>query len=303
MRNRNIRIVMGILVGLVLFTSSVALLMYLKQSKANENITHNVEVYVAAKNLKEGDYIGADAIVKAKLPQNYVSFKPLTAQEIIGRYAKVNIFAKEPMRKEKLSTINPLNKRVNKKKEMQSDKTPAKQTIVATSDTISIPLSVFKNKDASLKAGNFVDIVSVMPKKLKNREYSFKTKYIALHVPVHSFISRNVTMPAFTRTITQTKDKVTTSKIIEADTIVLDMSPKDIKNFLALYYETQALNNNRAYNTNNYGGQLWLVNAATDTDEAIQKEKQKLLLDHKKVHVVKKRRIKHTQKVSIAYEK
>ncbi len=303
MRNRNIRIVMGILVGLVLFTSSVALLMYLKQSKANENITHNIEVYVASKNLKEGDYIGADAIVKAKLPQNYVSFKPLTAEEIIGRYAKVDIFAKEPMRKEKLSTINPSDKRVKKKKEIQSDKTPAKQTIVATSDTISIPLSVFKNKDASLKAGNFVDIVSVMPKKLKNREYSFQTKYIALHVPVHSFISRNVTIPAFTRTITQTKDKVTTSKIIEADTIVLDMSPKEIKNFLALYYETQALNNNRAYNTNNYGGQLWLVNAATDTDEAIQKEKQKLLLDHKKVHVVKKRRVKHTQKVSIAYEK
>lgn len=303
MKNRNTRIIMGILIGLVLFTSSVALLFYLKQSRANENITHKVEVYIASKNLKKGDYIDANAIVKAKLPQNYVSFKPLTAEEIIGRYAKVDIFAKEPIRKEKLSTINPLNKRVKKTKETDTKKAPAEQTIVTTSDSISLPLSLFKNKDTSLRAGNFVDIVSVMPKKLKNREYSFKTKYIALHVPVHSFISRNVTIPAFTRTVTQTKDKVTTSKIIEADTIVLDMSPKDIKNFLALYYETQALNDDRAYNTNNYGGHLWLVNAATDTDETIQKEKQKLLLDYKKAHIVKKRRKRPTQKVSIAYEK
>jgi len=303
MKNRNTRIIMGILIGLVLFTSSVALLFYLKQSRANENITHKVEVYIASKNLKKGDYIDANAIVKAKLPQNYVSFKPLTAEEIIGRYAKVDIFAKEPIRKEKLSTINPLNKRVKKTKETDTKKAPAEQTIVTTSDSISLPLSLFKNKDTSLRAGNFVDIVSVMPKKLKNREYSFKTKYIALHVPVHSFISRNVTIPAFTRTVTQTKDKVTTSKIIEADTIVLDMSPKDIKNFLALYYETQALNDDRAYNTNNYGGHLWLVNAATDTDKAIQKEKQKLLLDYKKAHIVKKRRKRPTQKVSIAYEK
>ncbi len=300
MRNRNTRIIMGILVGLVLFTSSVALLLYLKQSKANENITHNVEVYVAAKNLKEGDYIGADAITKAKIPQNYISFAPLVAEEIIGRYAKVAIFAKEPIRAEKLSTTNPLDKKVQKRVVMTSDKNKTKQTLVSTSDTISIPLNIFKNKDASLRAGNFVDIISVVPKKLKNKEFAFTTKYIALHVPIHSFISDNVTTATFTRTLTQTEDKKMTSKIIEADTIVLDMSPKDIKNFLALYYKTQALNNNRAYNTANYGGQLWLVNAATDTDAAVQKEKEKMLLDKKRAVVKRRRKV---QKVSIAYEK
>jgi len=301
MRNRNTRIIMGILVGLVLFTSSVALLLYLKQSKANENITHNVEVYVAAKNLKEGDYIGANAITKAKIPQNYISFQPLVAEEIIGRYAKVDIYAKEPIRKEKLATTNPLDKKVQQHLIVSNDKNKTKQMIVSTSDTISIPLNVFKNKDASLKAGNFIDIVSIVPKKLKNKELSFTTKYIALHVPIHSFISNNVTTSTYTRTVTQKKDKKTVSKIVEADTIVLDMSPRDIKNFLALYYTTQALNNNRAYNTANYGGQLWLVNAATDTDTVIQKEKQKMMLDRKR-RVIKKRR-KKIQKVSIAYEK
>ena len=301
MRNRNTRIIMGILVGLVLFTSSVALLMYLKQSKANENITHNVEVYVASKNLKEGDYIGADAIKKAKVPQNYISFTPLMPEEIIGRYAKVAIFAKEPIRREKLSTINPLDAKIEHVV-VSHEKNVTKERIVSSSDTVSIPLSIFKNRDASLKAGSFVDIVSIVPKKLKNRDYVFTTKYIALHVLVHSFVSNNITMPSYTRTVTQTKDKKHISKIIEADTIVLDMSPKDIKNFLALYYTTQALNNNRAYNTANYGGQLWLVNAATDTDAEIQKEKEKMLLDKKRT-VVKRKRFKRVQKVSIAYEK
>lgn len=301
MRNRNTRIIMGILVGLVLFTSSVALLMYLKQSKANENITHNVEVYVASKNLKEGDYIGANAIKKAKVPQNYISFTPLMPEEIIGRYAKVDIFAKEPIRREKLSTINPLDEKIEHVV-VSHEKNVTKEHIVSSSDTVSIPLSIFKNRDASLKAGSFVDIVSIVPKKLKNRDYAFTTKYIALHVLVHSFVGNNITMPSYTRTVTQTKDKKSISNIIEADTIVLDMSPKDIKNFLALYYTTQALNNNRAYNTANYGGQLWLVNAATDTDAAIQKEKEKMLLDKKRT-VVKRKRVKRVQKVSIAYEK
>jgi len=298
MRNRNTRIIMGILVGLVLFTSSVALLMYLKQSKANENITHNVEVYVASKNLKEGDYIGADAIKKAKVPQNYISFTPLMPEEIIGRYAKVAIFAKEPVRREKLSTINPLDAKIEHVV-VSHEKNVTKERIVSSSDSVSIPLSIFKNRDASLKAGSFVDIVSIVPKKLKNRNYAFTTKYIALHVLVHSFVSNNIAMPSYTRTVTQIKDKKNISKIIAADTIVLDMSPKDIKNFLALYYTTQALNSNRVYNTANYGGQLWLINAATDTDAAIQKEKEKMLLDKKRT-IVKRKRV---QKVSIAYEK
>jgi len=186
------------------------------------------------------------------------------------------------------------------------DTNSTQKKLTTTNDTIAIPLSLFKNKDSSLRAGNFVDIVSIVPKQLKNRELSFTTKYIAIHVPINSFISQNVTTSSYTRTITITsttsaKKKVTTTKVIEADTIVLDMSPKDIKNFLALYYKSQALNDKRAYNTQNYGGQLWIVNAATNVDKELQKQKEQLLLDRKKV--IKKRVRKHVQTVSIAYEK
>jgi len=306
MRNRNTRIVMGILVGLVLFTSSVALLLFVKQSKANENIEKNVEVYVAVKALNEGDYIDAASIKKANVPQNYISFTPLMAEEIIGRYAKVNIFPKEPIRPEKIATTNPLDVKKTQVTVTTQDTNKTQEKLTTTNDTIAIPLSLFKNKDSSLRAGNFVDIVSIVPKQLKNRDLSFATKYIAIHVPINSFISKNVTTSSYTRTISKTsktskKEKITTTQIIEADTIVLDMSPKDIKNFLALYYKSQALNDKRAYNTQNYGGQLWIVNAATDVDEELQKQKEQLLLDRKKV--IKKRVKKHVQRVSIAYEK
>lgn len=304
MRNRNTRIIMGILVGLVLFTSSVALLLYMKQSKANTHVGKDIEVYVATKTLKKGDYIDASSIQKTTVAQSYISFAPLKAQEIVGKYAAVNIFPKEPIRPEKLATTNPLNEKSKKAAIVLKDASTKHKKLTRTDDTIAIPLSIFKNRDSSLRAGNFVDIVSVVPKQLKNRELGFTTKYIAIHVPVNSFISKNVTIPTYTRTlsVTSAKDKVTTTKVIEADTIVLDMSPKDIKNFLALYYKTQALNDKRAYNTQNYGGQLWLINAATNVDEEVQKQKEKLLLDRKRV-IRKKRVIKHQQRVSIAYEK
>ncbi len=300
MKNRNTRIIMGILVGLVLFTSSVALLLYLRQSKANAHATQNIEVYVAAKDLKKGDYIGADAITKASVPKSYITFTPLLPEEIIGRYAKVNIFAKEPIRQEKLSITNPSKQKPQQKTEVFKDINKSEQITTKTQDTFSIPLKVFKNKDNSLKVGDFVDIVSVVPKKASTRDYAFTTRYIALHLRINSFISKHVLMKKFTRTITVLENKKSVRKTIEADTIVLEMAPKDIKNFLALYYTTQALNNNRAYNTANYGGQLWLVNAATPPDQQIEKEKQKMLFDKKRVM---HKRHKRVQKVSIDYEK
>ncbi len=296
---------MGILVGLVLFTSSVALLLYLRQGINDKQ--QNIAVYVAAKHLNKGDYIGADAIIRTKLPTSYINFTPLLPSEIIGKYANTEIFAKEPIRTQKLSLLKPSDEvvaennvtKINVALETSDTNTTTKQI---QSDTIAIPLSVFKNRDSSLHAGSFVDIISIDPKKLKNREWTFTTKYIAVHVPVHHFVSKNVSTATFTRTITKTTAKKQTStEVIEADTVVLSMKPKDLKNFLNIYYKTQILDERRVYNTANYGGQLWMVNAA-NTDEELQKEKEKMMLDKKRVFKKRIKRKKHT-KVTIAYEK
>ena len=286
---------MGIMVGLVLFSSSVALLLYLKNDKLKENVQLNIETYVAAKNLKKGDLLDATSIVKAKLPKSYINFTPLTDSEIINRYAKVDIYKNEPIRLEKLSTSKPIlqSKKVKTAQQIKIKKTIKVQQIQQINhDTISIPLSLFKNKDTSLKSGDFVDIASVIPSKNKKKTDTFNTKYIALHVKINNFVNNgNVT----TSPITYNAKK----QAIHADTVVLVMSPKDIKNFLAVYYKTQALNINRVYNTNNYGGQLWMIKTPKIVNEQQEKLKQKLMFDRK---IYTKKRKKQTQKVKISYE-
>ncbi len=294
MKNRKTRIIMGIMVGLVLFSSSVALLLYLKQGKIKEHTEAEVEVFVAAKNIKKGEQLNADALKKARLPKSYIGFTPLTDAEIVGRYANVNIYKDEPIRAEKIAQtppsiqtqqhIQPVASKTNvkplvNKKVEQLDK-----------DTLSLALSVFKNQDSSLRAGDFVDIACALSSTKKPDV--FYTKYVALHVRINNFVSNG--------TVTDKPLSYTAKKqVIKADTIVLQMSPKEIKNFLALYYKTQALNNNRVYNTRNYGGQLWMIKTPKEIDAKLQKQKELLLVDRK---ISKKQRKKYVQRAKISYE-
>jgi hypothetical protein len=285
---------MWIMVGLVLFSSSVTLLLYLRQGKSKASTEQNIEVYVAAKDLKKGDMLDAKSITKAKLPKSYINFTPLTDSEIVSRYANVAIYKGEPIRAQKISATKCLKTQ----KPVQMVKKTATQVVThkvqqVTEDTLSVSLSVFKNKDTLLKKGDYVDIVSVIPTSSKNKANSFNTKYIALHVKINNFISNG---KATSTPITYNAKK----QMIRADTVVLLMSPKDIKNFLAIYYKTQALNSNRVYNTSNYGGQLWMVKTPKQIDQKLQAEKKRLMVDRK---ISVKKYKKQQKRVKISYEK
>ena len=291
MKNRQTRIIIGILVGLVLFSSSIALLMYTKQSKSEtlSPTQKSVEVYVASKHIKQGEMIGATNIEKAHLPSSYLPFTPLTQSEIVGRYASVDIFAKEPMRKEKLSMLKPTIPELNKRQRPVI--TTAKSDSNPQQDTVTFSLSMFQNIDATLKAGDYIDIVSVVAKKSKGRESSFDMKYVALHVLINSFVSNTTNMD----TLTQIKEK----KSVKADSVVFEMVPSDIKNFLSVYYKTQELNANRVYNTTKSSkGHLWMVKCSSKVDAKIQKAKDRLLVDH----VVRYKKAKAAEKVTVSYE-
>ena len=295
MKNRKTRIIMGIMVGLVLFSSSVALLLYLRQGNSKVTSTPSVEVYVAAKNLKRGDMLDAQSITKAKLPASYINFTPLTDSEIVSRYATMDIYKNEPIRPEKISATEPLNqvKTVVTEKKSVPKAIPKPKLEQVTQDTITVSLSVFKNNNTLLKAGDYVDIASVVPTNSKNKVNEFLTRYIALHVKISNFINHG----KVTTTLVTSNAKGQTTK---ADTVVLVMTPKEIKNFLALYYKTQALNNSRVYNTNNYGGQLWMIKTPKKIDENLQAEKERLMID-KKVSAKKRKKLAH--RVKISYEK
>lgn len=294
MKQKKMKIVTGVMLAVVLFTSSLALLMYSKQSQLREFIEKQVEVYVATKSLSIGDKITAKDITISSLPQSYLSFTPLTQAEIVGRYASVEIFINEPFRPEKLSLKKP------DEKAMQAVIVPELKEDVElkqlSTDSISIPMSVFKNLDHSLKSGEFIDIVAVLPKKNKKNDYQFTTKYIALHVPIRSFVSN-------TRLIDKMMTKVYDNKskevnILLADTVVLEMTPKDIKNFFPMYYKTQELNAQRVHTTKENRGHLWMVRCSSKIDEKLEKQKRRMLVDAR-VTARKKRAV---QKVSISYE-
>jgi len=289
MKNKQTRIIIGILVALVLFSASIALLMYSKQATSDTKSVNNIEVYIAKVHLSQGEMINAGDIEKAYLPKSYLSFTPLTQSEIMGRYAKVEIFAKEPLRKEKLSIIKPESNASSMKiVEVKTEVSSINES--PTLDTITVDLSIFKNIDSSLEVGDHIDILSVMPKK-KSKETEYITKYVALNVTINSFERGGIK----TDTLVTHKE----SKAVYADAIVFEMLPSDIKNFLSLYYRTQELNSNRVFNINkDNNGHLWMVKCSSEVDRNAQREKNSMLLDH----VVRYKKKKSIQRVSISYE-
>lgn len=280
MRNRKTRIIIGVLVGLIFFSSSIALLMYTKQNDLSQYVEDHIEVYVTSKHLLRGDLIAPSDVEKAFLPKSYIAFAPLTKSEIIGRYANVEMFKKEPIRKEKISATEPVDEKsvvIIQKVEKKSDKVEkiVVPEVVATKDTITISLSMFKNIDKTLKRGDLIDILSVIQVPAKTKEFQFKTKYVVLNAKIDTFVSHSKRVKSY---ITQGEKSSTV-----ADSIVFEMDPKEIERFLSLYYGV---------------GKLWMVRCSPEGTKKDQTIKESMLVKKK---VYRKRRSKVTG-VSISYE-
>ena len=280
MRNRKTRIIIGVLVGLIFFSSSIALLMYTKQNDLSQYVEDHVEVYVTTKHLLRGDLIGPSDLEKAFLPKSYLSFVPLTKSEIVGRYANVEIFAKEPIRQEKISKNEPIDEKavvVVAKTKLQQEVKEEIPEVIATKDTITITLSMFQNIDGTLKRGDHIDILSVIPKiTQKSKEFQYNTKYVVLNAKIDTFVSNAQRVDNY---ITRGEKSTTV-----ADSIVFEMDPKEIEKFLSLYYGV---------------GKLWMVKCSPEGTPADQAIKKSMIVKKKKI--VRRTRAKATG-VSISYE-
>ena len=295
MKNRKMRLIIGMLIGLVLFSSSVALLMYTKINKEEPKSVASVEVYVASKHISRGEKIVARDLTKASLPKSYLAFTPLTASEIIGRYATVDIFAKEPMRKEKLSLSRPVDKKVvakvEKKKKVEEDEILEPVQKGVNSDTLTVSLSLFSNIDSSLKVGDTIDIISV----LTSNGVKFKSKYVALHLPIYAFVKNNMRVGSY---LFKSGENMAT-----ADSIVFSMTPNEIKNFLDMHYTTQELNENRVLANPGNRGHLWMVKCSNEENKNLTKVKEHMMVDYKQKIIKRQRqRKKKKETVSISYE-
>ena len=289
MRDKKIRILVGILLSLVLFASSVAFLMYTKQSDMRYDLQQDLAVFISAKNIKKGDMLSAEDIKLTYLPKSYTGPTAITAEDILGKYALVEIIPNELIRIEKLSLVQPVEgKSVTDIAEVKDEK---EDVVQLGSDTISVSLELFKNIDYSLKSGDFIDIVSVLPEKNGNKDYEFSARYVALHVQINS-----INLP-----ITIQADEKSRRRVVPPPTsVVLSMKPQEIKNFLNVYYTVQNINTQRVYNEQNRG-HLWMVKCSKNSDEKLESYKKTLMVDAKKVH--KKRKYTPSKRVSISYEK
>ena len=144
--------------------------------------------------------------------------------------------------------------------------------------------------------------MSVNPVKDKKRDYKFTTKYIALHVPIASFVRNSTSVNEYSRIIYS--DGAKQNQVSIADSVVLKITPSNIKNLLPMYYKTQDLNGNRVYSSKDNRGHLWMIKAMENVDEELEKEKSKMLINTKKAKPKPKRRrtVKRIKRVSIAYE-
>lgn len=294
MRQKKDKILIVALSSLILFSSSLALMMYLKKDKAIKVQEPQVVVYVTKSKVKKGTLIKSEDIQKKLLAKSYVSFSPLMPEEIVGKYAKVDFLAGEPLRDEKLTlkkqelnTVNAQNRSFKNENDMS-----------VTNDSVSLSLELFKNIDYSLKSGDYIDIVTVKEKKSKNK-IDFKTTYVALHVKIVSFLKDGEKQSSYLK---YKRVKDTNEKVL-ADTIVLDMPPRDIKNLFVAYYSAQDLNSKRVYATKTNKGHLWMIKTKEQIDAKMQYAKNSLRLDKKVVHKRAVKKKKAPQKVLISYEK
>lgn len=296
MREKKTKILIGVLFSLLLFASSLALFMYSKQSKMDQYTQESVEVYISTRFIPRGERIEVSALQKAHINKSYIDFTPLMDTEIVGRYASVDIYAKEPLRAEKITLKKP--KSLQEDREGLEKKTAKKEKMLQqlNSDTIALSLELFKNIDYTLKKGDFIDIASVLPKKNKAKEYEFETKYIALHVEIDSFSNQTESL------LSQPKES-NSKKPLQAEpakSIIVKMKPKEIKNFLHMYYTSQEINTQRVYNEKNQG-HLWMIRCSDTLDERVQAQKEKLMLGAH-TNTTLKPRVPTTPRVSIFYE-
>lgn len=287
MKHKKDKIIIVALSSLVLFSSSIALMLYLKGKNTVSNVNiKTVQIYVASKELKKSEQLSANSIKLKSYAQEQINFPILTKEEIIGKYTNMAIYKDEPMRLEKLS----VTKSVDDSSE-QVIKIDTTDRFFTQYDAFTLPLSMFQNIDFSLKSGDLIDIVSIANPEEKN----LKTRYAALQVKVLGFSKNGENIKSYI------SYKKTDKEVLQelADTVILDMKPRYIKNVLSLYYETQSLSKKRINSHEKQSGHLWIVKTQESLDKKMLQEKEKLLVDN----VVKRYSSKKVQKAKISYEK
>lgn len=271
--NKKRNTILGIgFVSLVIFSIIIMVIVQIKNDNHGSKADNRTRAYVAVKHIALGQKITLDDIELRSLPQDYVGSQPLDMTDIVDHYASVEIMKSDLIRSEKLSFVSVHPQAEVENTNGASDENATK--VYTAHDVISMPLSVFKNPDTTLKNGEYIDILGMSV--FGDEKPQFSTRYIALHVAVKGFLKEGKNVNEIVSVTVDEKTQAVSK--VYADEILLDMPPRDIASFLSTYYRTQSLNNDRAHNVDSlYKGHMWMVKCNPVIVTADESMKRKMM--------------------------
>lgn len=240
----NKQIIIILILASLLFSALGAAFYFFKKNKeAQKSKNELVTIYIAKDDIPKGTLITVNQMAQTKIAKQFLLNKPLMKKEIIGKYTSEKIFKNEMFLKQKLTT------KIEKERAKVLD---------FSSSSYNMQFSMFDNPNYTLVQGDFINIISVLPKGKPNNKgkyLDFDVQYVANNIKVLGFIKDGLNESS---SITKEKiKKVVKKKVIEeiinvkAQELILDINPNVLISLIKDY---------------NKGNQLWMVK----TKESIQ---------------------------------
>ena len=234
--NKQIIIIL-VLASLLFSALGAAFYFYKKNKEVLKSKNELVTIYVAIADIKPNTLIDASHLGKTKIAKQYILNKPLLKKEILGKYTNETIYKNEVFLKQKLNT--------------KIEKAKAK-ILDFKNSSYNMKFELFQNPNISLLQGDFINIISVYPKKgqkVKNGEYTeYDVRYVASKVKVLGFLRdgrpESETITKHNVEVIEKKKLVKKTKEIKANELILDIEANVLLNLIKNY---------------SIGNQLWMV--------------------------------------------
>jgi len=240
--NKQIAIIL-VLGSFLLSAIGAAYYFYSAHNKTVVQMSQKVKVYVVSKSVKSGHQFGEKDLKEHFITKQELLAKPLSSGEIVGKYAKVDMFENEMIIKEKIS--DTLEQR--EEDLIKSD---------FKNNSYNMGFRMFNNPNYTLKRGDIISIVSTYPI-TADKLTQYSVQYVAKDVEVLGFIllGKPVAQVFNRQKVTKivNKKEIEVEEDIKADELVLDIKSDVLLNLINDY---------------NRGNQLWMVKRnATKSDE------------------------------------
>ncbi|MEJ5167787.1 MAG: hypothetical protein WHU93_01345 [Arcobacteraceae bacterium] len=231
--NKQIAIIL-VLGSFLLSAIGAAYYFYSAHNKTVVQMSQKVKVYVVNKSVKSGHQFGEKDLKEHFITKQELLTKPLSSGEIIGKYAKVDMFENEMIIKDKISDTL-------EQKEEDLIKSDFKN------NSYNMGFRMFNNPNYTLKKGDIISIVSTYPI-TADKLTQYSVQYVAKDVEVLGFIllGKPVAQVFNRQKVTKivNKKEIEVEEDIKADEIVLDIKSDVLLNLINDY---------------NRGNQLWMV--------------------------------------------